>query len=412
MTTIRKKMLAISLLSLLLGCRGNRIDPARSLDQAQLASMSWDQVVNQAKGTTVNYAMWSGDEDRNRFFQGPVAERFKQSYQITLRVIPLADTADVTNKLLNEKGAGKNRGGSIDMVWINGENFRTARQGDVLWGPFADSLPNISYYDEQSRARDFGTPIDGFEAPWQRAQFVVAYDLARVPNPPATISALKDWVKQHPGRFTYLAPPDFVGSVFLRHLFYHFGGGPQPFQEGFQEPLYRAVAAKTFEYLNELKPYLWRRGESYPATPREADRLFVNNEIDFTMSYGPTFASEKIKRGEYPPSVRTFVFEEGTIGNYSFLAIPFNAANPAGALVVINELMSPTHQLEQARAIGSEIAVDLATLDPALRAQAAGLARGPATLPAEKLRSHALPEPSAEYLERLEKDWAEQVLRK
>ena len=59
------------------------------------------------------------------------------------------------------------------------------------------------------------------------------------------------------------------------------------------------------------------------------------------MSYGPSFASERIARGEYPATARTFVFDEGTIGNYSYLAVPFNADNPAGALVVINHLMSP-----------------------------------------------------------------------
>ena len=70
------------------------------------------------------------------------------------------------------------------------------------------------------------------------------------------------------------------------------------------------------------------------------------------MSYGPSFASEHIARGEFPPTTRTFVFDEGTIGNYSFLAIPFNASNIAGALVTINFLMSPEQQLDRARTLG------------------------------------------------------------
>ncbi|MGH9768149.1 MAG: ABC transporter substrate-binding protein, partial [Blastocatellia bacterium] len=138
----------------------------------------------------------------------------------------------------------------------------------------------------------------------------------------------------------------------------------------------------------------------------------VNHEIDFTMSYGPSFASEKIKRGEYPETARTFVFDEGTIGNYSFLSIPFNAANPAGALVVINYLMSPESLLDQARALGSLFPISLDRLNADERIAAEALPRGVATLPAAELMSRLLPEADAQYLERLEKDWMEKALRR
>ena len=404
--------LLFTLAVILAGCRGSRPDSIPMLTPAQFAAMRWEEVARQARGTTVHYGMWGGDESRNRFFQGAVTETLERKYDLTLRLVPNNDVAEVVNKLLNEKSAGRARDGSIDLVWINGENFRTARQGGVLWGPFADHLPNIRYYDEQARARDFGTPIEGYEAPWQRAQFVIAYDTARVPDPPRSIPALRDWIKAHPGRFTYLAPPDFTGSAFIRHILFHFGGGAKNFQAGFDEQLYWRASAATVEFLNEIKPYLWRRGETYPASPREADRLFVNNEIDFTMSYGPSFASEKIERGEYPETARTFVFDEGTIGNYSFLAIPFNAANAAGALVVIDHLMSPEHLLDQGRALGSQFPINLDRLNAGERAAAEALPRGPATLPAEVLMAHLLPEADAQYLERLEKDWMEKVLRR
>src|SRR5262249_520376 len=164
------------------------------------------------------------------------------------------------------------------------------------------------------------------------------------------------------------------------------------FETGFDERLYQQASAATIEYLNQIKPYLWRRGETYPASPREADRLFVNHEIDFTMSYGPSFASEKIARGEYPPTVRTFVFDQGTIGNYSFLAVRFNAASVAGALVAMNHLMSPEQLIEQGRALGSQFPISLDRLDSGLRAEAEALPRGPATLPEAELMSHLLPE--------------------
>lgn len=374
----------------------------------------WEEIVAQGSGSEVNFAMWSGDEVRNNYYQGAVAAAVKQQYGITLRFVPTGDVADIVNKLLNEKGAGKLAGGTIDLVWINGENFRTAKQGGVLWGPFAERLPNIKHFAADARQRDFGTAVEGYEAPYQRAQFVIAYDTARVPDPPRSIEKLREWIKSHPGRFTYLAPPDFTGSAFIRHILLFYlrqQSNGAAFDGEFDEQLYQRAADATMVYLNEIKPYLWRKGETYPASPKEADRLFANSEIDFTMSYGPSFASERIARGEYPPTARTIVFDEGTIGNYSYLAIPFNAANTAGALVVINHLMSPAHTLDQGRALGSLFPLLTESLTPAERAAVEALPLGPATLPISELASHQLAEPHTQYLERLEKDWRERVLR-
>ncbi|HKQ75190.1 MAG TPA: ABC transporter substrate-binding protein [Blastocatellia bacterium] len=386
--------------------------PAPTAEQFNRAR--WEEIVAQARGSEVSFGMWAGDEARNRYYQSDVTATVKRQYDITLRIVPAADTADIVNKLLNEKGAGKAAGGTIDMVWINGENFRTAKQGGVLWGPFAERLPSIKHFPAAAIQRDFGTAIEGYEAPYQRAQFVFAHDTARAAEPPRSIEKLREWIIAHPGRFTYIAPPDFTGSAFIRHILLHYLKRNSPdasFDTIFDEQRYQRAAAATVSYLNEIKPYLWRKGETYPASPKEADRLFANNEIDFTMSYGPSFASERIARGEYPETARTFVFDEGTIGNYSYLAVPFNAGNPAGALVVINHLMSPAHALDQCRAMSSLFPLSLETLTPEERAAAEALPRGVATLSVAELAQHQLPELDAQYLERLEKDWREKVLR-
>jgi putative spermidine/putrescine transport system substrate-binding protein len=396
------------------GCANTPSSSRPALTAEQFGRARWGEVVGRAAGGEVNFAMWSGDEARNKYYHGAVAAAVKRQYDVTLRFLPTNDTADIVNKLLNEKGAGKTAGGTIDLVWINGENFRAAKQGGVLWGPFAEALPNIKHFDEDARRRDFGTAVDGYEAPYQRAQFVIAYDTAREPDPPRSIEKLREWIKSHPGRFTYLAPPDFTGSAFIRHVLLFYlkrDSGGTSFDGKFDERLYQRASAATVAYLNEIKPYLWRKGETYPTSPREADRLFANSEIDFTMSYGPSFASENIARGEYPPTTRTFVFDEGTIGNYSYLAIPFNASAPAAALVVINHLMSPSHALDQGRALGSLFPLLPDGLAPEERAAAEALPLGPATLPAAELSKHQMSEPDARYLDRLEEDWREKVLK-
>ena len=393
-----------------LSCGRSSREGRAVFDAGRLASMSWSEVERRARDTTVRFGMWAGEEPRNRYYRGPVRERLRRDCGVDLKIVPAADVAEIVAKLLNEKAAGKARGGSVDMVWINGENFRAAKAGHVLWGPFAETLPNIRNYHPESWRSDFGTPVDGLEAPWQRAQFVMAYDTSRTPDPPRTIPALGEWIDAHPGRFTYIAPPDFTGSAFLRHVLYHFGGGAQPFREGFEEQLYRQAARTTFAWLNERELSLWRRGGTYPATLRELNRLFANSEVDFAMSYGPSFASEAIERGEFPPTTRTFVFDTGTIANYNFLAIPFNAGNIAGALVAINHLLSFEAALDAARVLRTTFPLDLSRLKPEQRDMVSALPRGIATLPGEVLAAHSLPEADARYLELLERDWRAEVL--
>jgi putative spermidine/putrescine transport system substrate-binding protein len=143
----------------------------------------------------------------------------------------------------------------------------------------------------------------------------------------------------------------------------------------------------------------------------ELNRLFANGEVDFAMSYGPAFASVRMERGEFPATVRTFVFERGTLGNHSSLAIPFNAANAAGAMVTANELLGFETGLGMARALGTLPPHRMDALTEAQRAAVRALPRGAATLPAEELARHFLAEPDAEYLNRWDKDWNAMVLR-
>ncbi len=398
-----------SFLCLMFSACQNSTTNAPQFAPEDLSKTDWQTIENKARGTNVAFAMWAGDEARNRFFQTEVSQKLKQIYDINLQIVPLGDTAEAISKLLNEKSAGKNAGGSIDMIWINGENFRAAKQGNLLWGKFAANLPNNRFYNAEAGQRDFGTAIENLEAPWQKAQFVFAYDTERFAEPPRSIDALGEWIKTHPGRFAYIAPPDFTGSAFLRHALFHFGGGAEKFQT-FDEELYKNASAKTFAFLNEIKPFLWRKGETYPNSTKELDRLFANGEIDFAFAYGANFASERIKRGEYPPTARTFVLDSGTIANYNFLTIPFNAGNPAGALVVINYLLSPEFQIEQSRTLGSIYPHKLDALDDEQRKTVLGIERGAATLSAEELNAHSIPEADSEYLQRLEKDWREKVL--
>ncbi|WOD07243.1 ABC transporter substrate-binding protein [Marinomonas sp. GJ51-6] len=152
------------------------------------------------------------------------AKRIKDEYDVTLKHVKLTDTSDAVSRVLAEKAANKHNKGSVDLIWINGENFRAMKDNDLLFGPFSQTLPNYSaFVDEnarQSLTQDFGTPVDGMESPWGMAQIVFIYDTETLKNPPTSMQQLLAYAKVNPGRITYPEPPQYLGVTFLKQALY------------------------------------------------------------------------------------------------------------------------------------------------------------------------------------------------
>jgi putative spermidine/putrescine transport system substrate-binding protein len=391
-------------------------EPETDNFEDRFVSLSWDEIVSEARGSEVYWYMWGGSESINRYVQQFVAMELRDMYDIRLEMVPVTDASVYVSKVLGEQQAGRTSGGSVDLVWINGENFRSMREAGLLFGPYADRLPNLGFVNtsDASVANDFGFPVDGFESPYGSAQMVMIYDSARVVAPPADIAGLLEWIRANPGRFSYPAPPDFTGSAFVRHVFYHVAGGYEDLLGPFNQAVFDEVATKTWELFNELEPYLWRSGRTYPESLTQQQQLFANREIDFDMSYNPGSAANLVSQGRYPESTRTFVFDDGTIGNTHYVAVPFNAANKAGALVVANFLMSPEAQYQKAlpEVWGDLPVVSIDQLSSEWQTRFADLPRPASVLAQDVLQAHRIPELQSKWLEEIERGWVENVLQK
>ncbi|MFZ0547890.1 MAG: ABC transporter substrate-binding protein [Candidatus Promineifilaceae bacterium] len=388
---------------------------AKTVD-ADWPDMSWEEVVAEANGQSMDFCMWGGSDNGNAFITEWLATRVQEEYNITINQVRVADTANCVNKVLGEKEAGRDEDGTTDLVWINGENFKTMRQGDLLFGPFSEDIPSSEYVDwsDPAVAFDFGVPVEGYEVPWASSQFVMIYNSETVPEPPTSVEALITWVQDNPGRFTYIAPPNSSGSAFIRHFFYYVADGPEPFLEPFDQAVYDEYAPQVWEILNDLEPSLWRSGETYPESPTAMDDLLANGEVDFAMGYGPTRAQSNINAGTYPESIRTFVFDEGTVGNTNYIAIPFNAPNKAAAMVVANFLLSVESQVHRMDpdVVGSLTALSMDLLPADVVEQFNNIPRGPAVLAPDVLSAHRLPEMESSWVTALETGWTEEVLQK
>lgn len=377
----------------------------------------WDSVIEAAAGQTVNWYMWGGQDNINEWVTGYVADAVKEQYDVTLNMVPLTDTADAVNKVINEKAAGVTDEGTVDMIWINGENFFTMKQGDLLFGPWSEQTPNSQQYvnwDDGSVAFDLGLAVDGYEAPYGKAQFVLSYDSGNVPSAPTTIDGLVDWIKANPGKFAYPAPPDFTGYAFVLTMCYHAAGGHEQFLTDFDQAAFDEGFAPCWDLLNEIEPFLWREGETYPESHTRHDELYANGEVWFTMAWNPAEASAKVADGIFPDSTRGLVFDSGTPANTHYLTIPFNSPNKAGAMVIADFIMSPEAQLSKKdiNNWGDFPAIDVNLTDATIQAAFEALPRGVATLTDAELASKRLPELSAEWRLAIEEAWEAEVLRK
>jgi putative thiamine transport system substrate-binding protein len=368
----------------------------------------WDSTLAAARGQTVYWNAWGGDEQINGYIAW-VGDELLERHGVEVVHVKLTDTGEAVARVLAEKTAGRTAGGAVDLIWLNGENFAAMKADDLLYGPFVADLPNFAYVDTAGKPTtlvDFTVPTDGLEAPWGMAQFVFFYDSAVVETPPRSIPALLDWATAHPGRFSYPAPPDFVGSTFLKHVLIELVADPDVLQRPVGEADFAAVTAPLWRWLEEIRPHLWRHGATFPMSGPALHQLLDDREVDLSMAFNPAEASAAIAAGRLPDTVRSFILEAGTIGNTHFVAIPFIAAHQAGAMVLADFLMSPEAQAhkQDPRVWGDGTVLALDKLPADERARFAALPRGIATLAPEQLVP-VRPEPHPSWMVEIEAEW-------
>ena len=356
--------------------------------------------------------MYGGDERGNAYVDDVLAPA-AADVGVTLRRVPVADTKEAMRRILAERQAGRTDG-SVDLVWVNGDNFATGRQAGAWLTGWTDRLPNMALVgsDDPLVARDFGTDVNGAEAPWHKAQFTLVYDSARVSEPPTTFAGVLAWAEKHPGRFTYPAPPDFTGSVFLRQALYATAGGYRNVPAQFDQAAFDRLTPPLWAALADVRPSLWRQGRTYPRDSVALDRLYADGEVDMTMTYGPATLTELVANGTFPETTRVLQLDEGTVGNASFLGLPSAAADQEGAMVVANLALSPAQQAAKADpgVWGQFTVLDLDLLPAPDRARFADLPTSPVVPAYEVLARDANPELASNWITPLDDGWRRQVL--
>ena len=370
---------------------------------------SWDETVAAAKGQTVYWNAWGGDERTNDFIAW-ASDRLAAEYGVTIRQVKLTDTAEAVARVIAEKAAGQFEGGSVDMIWINGANFLSMKEQDLLHGPFLYDLPNSRFLDlaEGSAAvTDFTVPTEGYESPWRLARFVLTYDSARVEHPPMSMSELLEWSKAHPGRFTHPAVSNFMGATFLKQALIELTSDPATLATEPTDETFSGVTEPLWAWYDDLRPSLWRGGKVFPENESVQQQMLNDREVDFTMAFDPAAAAAAVERGLLPETVRSYAPSGGSIGNISFVAIPFNAAHKEGAMVVANFLLDPVVQAhaQNITVLGSYSVLEPSKLGQEEKGAFSALPDSPA-LPSNDALGPTLNEPHPGWMTRIAEEWA------
>jgi putative thiamine transport system substrate-binding protein len=308
------------------------------------AAPTWQEIENKANGQDVYFHAWGGSQEINAYLKW-AGKEIKSRYGVNFNHVKVTDISKTTALLLAEKTAGKNSGGSVDMVWINGENFKSMKNGDLLHGPFTQSLPNWAFVDKSLPIdSDFSEPTNGLEAPWGVGQLVFIHDTKTLNNPPASFAELLSYSKAFPNKISYPKPPSFHGTSFLKALLIELTRGDKSLNDPVDEADFAIITQPLWDYLDELHKSAWREGKQFPASSSETVQLLDDRQLDLAITFNPNAVFSAQHNGTLAESTRAYAMDAGALSNIHFLAIPWNANAREGALVAINFLLSPEAQ--------------------------------------------------------------------
>lgn len=317
---------------------------------------NWDSVLEAAKGCTVNYHQSGSSADMNNWLNTDVKEAV-ESFGITWNYVPATGTVDVVNLVSSEMAAGKTEDGSVDFMWINGENFFSLKDHGYLYGPFLEALPNLKYCDPNNPnlTTDCGVAIEGMEAPFQATYGAFWANMANIKKDelPTDPDGFKKLVMDHPGRFAYAEPGNSNGTYFMGTMIEGICGKEiwtRINKEAIPHDELKEIMQPVIEYMRELNPYLWSEGKTFPANGSEVVQLLGDGEID--ICFNSAMPKAYISNGTIPDTVDPFFLKSGVLNDFWYLAIPANAANKAAALVSINAIMEPHLQITQFKQVG------------------------------------------------------------
>ncbi len=300
-----------------------------SAQAADLNSMSWDDIVTQAKAEgELNWFHWYLQPAMRQ-----AVEPFEERYGITV-TIPDGSLDANQSKLLAERGRDV---GDIDLISLGGDRLNAFDPTTILYGPITGILPDGANLRTQINGGD----SQGYAVAFWGNQTGLAYDPTRVDEAslPQSVADLDSWMTDHPQEFAFNTENGGSGPALFQSVARNIASDVD-FSSGDNDEAKLAGLAPAWEWFNA-------REDNFIITASNSDSLTRLNDGEFTLvaAWEDHLAGLQSK-GEIDTRMKFYIPQFGMPGGGNVVGIPTNASHPAAALVFIDWLTSAETQAE------------------------------------------------------------------
>lgn len=206
--------------------------------------------------------------------------------------------------------------------------------------------------------------------PYRASSVLLAYNPAKVSNPPKTLDDLLAWIKANPGRFTYNSPKTggsggaFVATVLDSKV-------PQADREQMTTAYHKDLEKDWepgWQTLAGLNPYVFQKGV-YPNGNNQTLQLLASGQIDMAPVWSDQFISGQAS-GTIPATMKVQQIENPSFtGGASYLGVTKGSKNQDLAWKMLDFVLQPEEQAKIASKIAGYPAIALDKLPADLQAK-------------------------------------------
>ncbi|HKL43226.1 MAG TPA: ABC transporter substrate-binding protein [Clostridia bacterium] len=334
---MKKIILIVMLMLVLTSCSSNTVEV---VPNNEITTEQWNRLLDSSEGTIVNLLYYSKEQPVIEWIKNDFSKDLSIKYDIDLR-LQFMELSKIEDLLLEAKSNEENH--DYDIIYISNDGFRPLKEKGLLYPDVLKKLPN--YYtninhEAYSVNYDEGIPIEFMEVPVFKDQLVFIHNEDIIYETPTNFDDFKALAKENKGEITYPHPSTDTGLAFILSGIASKVDLDALNQASANKDEIYTIVKPGLDYLIDLDSYLYESGETYPKNEVEMDELYINGDLLFTMTMDYNKATEKISEETFMKASNTYVMQEGTTGFLHYFAVPDLADNKAGALVVINDIIS------------------------------------------------------------------------
>jgi putative spermidine/putrescine transport system substrate-binding protein len=317
----------------------------------------------QAGTTIVVYA--SGDVNVQNLWQNNIIPHFEKANKgIYVKFIFSEHGTDDGTTLARIGAAVKGRHWpGIDLV--DGGLTTTMAAAGLSQPVGKATAPNIKKVNQ-----DLLAPVKGAAIPYRGSSVVLAYNSSKVSSPPRTLSALLDWIRANPGKFTYNSPNS--------------GGSGYSFAETVVDSLLSPATLKAMDQgydtslqpswkdglalLHGLNKYMYGNGV-YPNGNAAVLQLLGQGQIYMAPVWSDQ-ALTALNNGQLGSNIKlTQIANPSFTGGAAYLAVPKTAKHKKVLYKFVNYVLSPDAQQMIVDVMSGFPAIDIKYMGDAIKSK-------------------------------------------